>query len=176
MDFGRGLHPNAHVRSSFIVKIYERSYHFFCLIHIVEPLPWINELLFYDAVDAFRNTVVCGIGVLCHADHNVVFPQFGDIQVAAVLRPAVGMVDDVVQIVAPRLCNCLHQSLFSVHCSQRIRQRPPENFSRIRIGYQMKITVLIAHINVGDVRHPHFVRPHRHNFFVKVGVLVEAVV
>lgn len=87
-------HVKTHVRSLVIVEFYELADLDLRLVNGLEVFPRIDEFCLHSPVHALCNAIISGVIVLCHADHDVVDLQFGDIHITAVLRASIRVMYD----------------------------------------------------------------------------------
>ncbi len=83
---------DAHVRTTMVVEGDETGNDVVSFHPIGELRLAIDYFVLYHAVDSLGNGIVGRRVILRHADGDVVFLQFGDVVVTAVLHPSVGMI------------------------------------------------------------------------------------
>ena len=89
---GRGLIPDAHVRTMPVEKTDVSADDAALPVHVVEQSLTVDARCLNDAVDPFRHGIVHRLMVFRNADGDVMFPEYLHIDVTAilyVLRPAV---------------------------------------------------------------------------------------
>lgn len=86
---GRGLIPDAHVRTVPVVKADVSADDAACPVHVAEQSLTVDALCLNDAVDPFRHGIVCRLMAFHYADGDVMLPKHLHIGVTAVLYAAI---------------------------------------------------------------------------------------
>lgn len=177
----RGVVADAHVGPARVVKVDVPSDGLAGRGDVGEGAPAVYGLLLYYAVDALGHGVVGGVVVLGHAHRYAVSPQLADVGVAAVLHPAVGVVDEAVKTVRAAhrhgMGYGLPEGVERLRGAKRRRDLVAYDLVRVGIGDQVQVARATAfEWYVGYVGHPQLVRGGGREAAHEVLPLVVAVV
>ena len=159
------------MRSPVVVEVDDVSDEFLSLMLVFRTFHPIEPFLLDDSVDALGYGVVRGTIVLGHADGGVYGIEQSYVCVAAVLRAAVGMVDEFVQTVTPHSVDALLQSGYGVIGYKTVGKRPADDLVGEGIGEQVQIEHAAIGVYVSDVGHPQLIYTFGFEIFYHVLVL-----
>ncbi len=177
----RGVVADAHVGPARVVKVDVPADDLAGRGDVGESAAAVYGLLLYYAVDALGHGVVGGVVVLGHAHRYAVSPQLADVGVAAVLHPAVGVVDEAVKTVRAAhrhgMGYGLPEGLERLRGAQRRRDLVAYDLVRVGIGDYVQVARATAfEWYIGYVGHPQLVRGGGREAAHEVLPLVVAVV
>lgn len=147
-------HFVAHVWPFVIVEVNDASNDTSCILKVLWPFHVIEPFFLYNAVDSFRNGIVCRLVVFSHAYGCLNLIKAGYVSVAAVLRATVGMMRQ-----KRKIHSC---SLFYGHIKggkrmyglKAVGKFPANNLMGVGIGYQVKVNDTILRVYICNVSHP----------------------
>lgn len=125
------------VRSIVVVEVDDVTDESLRLIHVLRAFHPVEPFLLDYSVDALGYGVVRGTIVLGHTDGGVYGVEQSYVSVAAVLRAAVGVVDELLQTVASHAVYALLQSRHGVIGYKAVGERPADNLMCVGICEQV---------------------------------------
>lgn len=123
-------HPVAPVRAFLIIETHDPAYQFFSLFEVFRASHPVKPFLLDDAVHPFGDGVVGWGAVLGHAYAYIRFSQPFDIQLAAILRSPIGMMDQRGVIVSRELVQGQVQGVQRMFRPQGLGKGPAYDLTR----------------------------------------------
>lgn len=153
-----GLHPNAHVRTTVVVEVNKSGYARVSLANVLEAVfQNVHMLRLYGSIHSFCNGVVSRVVILCHAYADVIFLEFPDIKVAAILHTSVRMVYETGESVPARLCHSHAKRSQCINSLKRRGKAPSYYLTGIRIRDKVKVAASAVEVYIRYITDPQLV-------------------